>query len=129
MNTHEEKTIGAFIVSPRRSRYLLCLASKKRRGPFLDCLNHCRHLDERFATLMKSNADIAAELRRRGAPDACYVISATEGIDGKTLPLEEAIEAAEMGGWGTIISCLPGRLAYYYGECGECRMILERPSA
>src|SRR5882724_5043538 len=117
MHTHEEKAIRAFIVSPRRSRYLLCLASAKRRGPFLDCLNHCRDLDERFATLVKSNTDIAAELRRRGAPDACYVISATEEIDGKSLSLEEAIKAAEIGGWGTIISCLPGRLAYYYDEC------------
>jgi hypothetical protein len=126
MNTHEEKMVRAFIVSPRRSRYLLCLASAKRRGPFLNCLNHCRDIDERYATLVKSNTDIAAKLRRRGAPDACYLISATEGIDGKVLPLEETIEAAAMGGWGTIISCLPGRLGYYYDECGERRMILER---
>ena len=33
------------------------------------------------------------------------------------------------GGWGTIVSCLPGRLAYYYDEEGARRMLLERAPA
>jgi hypothetical protein len=126
MNPQEEKTIRAFIVPARRPRYLESLASPKRRGRFLDHLNHCRDIDDRFVTPLASNADVAAELRRRGAPDTCYVISNTAGIDGRELPLEEAIEEATMGGWGTIICCIPGRLAYYYDECGERRMLLER---
>jgi len=41
-------------------------------------------------------------------------------------PLDEAVSDAERGGWGMIIGGIPGRLAYYYDECGEWRMLLER---
>ncbi|HUG90964.1 MAG TPA: hypothetical protein VML55_09030 [Planctomycetaceae bacterium] len=69
---------------------------------------------------------MSALLRQRGAPEMCYVISCTSEIDGQRLALEEAIERMQAGGWGTLISCIPGTLACYYDECGERRMILER---
>jgi hypothetical protein len=50
-------------------------------------------------------------------------------IDGRELPLAEAVAAAQAGEWGTLISCVPGRLAFYYGECGVRRMLLERAPA
>jgi hypothetical protein len=43
--------------------------------------------------------------------------------------LREALTALadiELGRWGTLIGCIPGRLAYYCGECGESRTLLER---
>jgi hypothetical protein len=126
MNPNEEAIIRAFISSPRRPRWLESLASAKRRGPMLDRLNHCRDLDERYATLLPSNADVVALLKSHGAPATCYILSCTQGIDGQVLTLDEAVSAAELGGWGTIISCIPGRLAYYYDECGKRRMLLER---
>jgi hypothetical protein len=95
----------------------------------LDHLNHCRDIDERYARLLPSNTNVAALLRGHGAPATCYVLSDTAEIDGRTLPLVEAVEAAELGAWGTILSCIPGRLAYYYDECGERRMLLEREIA
>jgi hypothetical protein len=129
MNAHEQAIIRAFITSPRRTRWLESLASAKRRASMLDRLNHCRDLDERYATLLPSNADVAALLRSHGAPATCYVLSCTDAIDGEVMPLDEAVSAAEMGGWGTIISCIPGRLAYYYDECGARQMLLERAAA
>ena len=126
MNAHEEAIVRAFIDPTRRARWLEALASAKRRVRMLDRLNHCRDLDERYAILLASNTDVLALLRSRGAPGTCYVFSCTGAIDGRMLPLAEAIFAAEAGGWGTIISCIPGRLAYYYDECGERRMLLER---
>ena len=129
MHTHEEATIRAFVVPPRRTRWLESLASAKRRGQFLDRLNHCRDIDERYATPLPSNADIVAVLRAQGAPGTCYVLSNTAALDGRELPLTEAVAEAESGGWGTLISCLPGRLAYYYDEGGERRMLLERKPA
>ncbi|MEI8016952.1 MAG: hypothetical protein WCH39_02075 [Schlesneria sp.] len=42
------------------------------------------------------------------------------------MELSEAISQTELAGWGTIISCIPGQLAYYYGECGELRVLLTR---
>ena len=92
----------------------------------LDRLNHCLDIDERYATVLRSNANVVALLRSHGAKKTCYVLSCAKDLDGKTLPVDEAVSAASLGGWGTIISCIPGRLAYYYGECGERRMLLER---
>jgi hypothetical protein len=42
------------------------------------------------------------------------------------MPLEEAVAAAEAGGWGTIVICIPRQLAYYFDECGERRALLVR---
>ena len=44
------------------------------------------------------------------------------------LPLAEAVWEATAAGWGTLLGCVPGRLAYYYDECGLRRMLLERPA-
>ena len=129
MHAHEEATIRAFIIPPRRPRWLESLAAEKRRASFLDRLNHCRDIDERYATPVPSNADVFALLKARGAPVTCYVLSATAALDARELPLAEAVAELERGGWGTIISCLPGRLAYYYDECGERRLLLERGPA
>jgi hypothetical protein len=129
MNAAEEAIIRAFIIPARRTRWLESLASAKRRPSMLDRLNHCRDLDERYSTLLPSNANVVALLRSRGAPAVCYVLSCTANIDGQTLPLDEAVAAAELGGWGTIVSCIPGHLAYYYDECGERRMLLERAAS
>jgi len=127
MNEIEEAIIRAFITPARRKRWLESLASAKRRARMLDRLNHCRDLDERYATLLPSNTDIVALLRSRGAPEICYVLSGTKEIDGQMLPLAEAVWAAELGGWGTILSCTKGQLGYYYDECGtQRRMLLER---
>jgi hypothetical protein len=129
MYPHEEATIRAFITPPRRTRWLESLASAKRRAPFLDCLNHCQDIDERYATPLPSNADVVEALQARGAPATCHLLSATTALDGREMPLAEAVAESEMGGWGTIICCLPGRLAYYYDECGERRFLLERGPA
>lgn len=126
MHPHEEATIRTFIDPHRRPRWLESLASAERRSIFLDRLNHCRDLDERYATPLPSNADVVAILKARGAPRNCYILSADDSLDGREMPLEEAMVESMRGGWGTILCCLPGRLAYYYDECGERRFLLER---
>lgn len=126
MHPTEAAIIDAFIAPHRRERWRLSLDSDKRRCRFLDCLNHCRDLDPRYAQELASNADVLGLLKSHGAGDRCYVVSAATEIDGQELPLPDAIAAASHHGWGTIISCLPGRLAYYYDECGERRFLLVR---
>jgi len=115
------------VVRERRERYRFLLGDPKRRREGLDRLNHCRDLDERHATWLPSNADVVGMLRDAGAPEQAYVISATPAIDGRTMALADAVREAAMGGWGTLVSCLPGRLAFYYDELGERRAILRRP--
>jgi hypothetical protein len=126
MNEIEEAIIRAFITPARRTRWLESLASTKRRARMLDRLNHCRDLDERYATPLPSNTDVVALLRSRGAPAMCCVLSCTKEIDGQTLPLSEAFWAVELSGLGAIISCIAGQLGYYYDEWGERRILLER---
>jgi hypothetical protein len=64
---------------------------------------------------------------RKGAPDTCYVISEDDDLDGKEMPLAEALKTIIGRGIGTFLSCVPGRLAYFEDE--ECRWILERKKA
>ena len=126
MHPIEAAIIDAFIASHRRQRWRLSLSSEKRRGKFLDCLNHCRDFDPRYAQSLASNTDILGLLQSHGAGERCYVVSAAAEIDGQEMLLSDAIAAAEQHGWGTILSCLPGQLAYYYDECGERRFLLLR---
>lgn len=123
MSPHEEATIRAFIVPHRRSRWLQALSSPKRRPQFLDCLNHCSDFDPRYATPLPSKTDVLALLLDHGAPTECHLLSDVAELDGRELPLAEAIQQVAEAGWGTIISCLPGRLAYYRDEEG-CRQFL-----
>ena len=129
MHPHEEAAILAFIAPSCRARWLAKLASAKHRRPFLDRLNHCPDIDGRYATPLPSSADVVALLRSRGALASCHVISDIAAIDGCELPLTEAVDRAELGGFGTLVSCVPGRLGYYYDESGARRLLLERPDA
>lgn len=120
----EDMIVRAFIAPHRRSRWLSSLGSAKRRPGFLDCLNHCRDLDPRYAYLMPSNADVFAILVSQGAPKNCHVISAIPVLDGRDMVLEDVVTEAELAGWGTLISCIPGRLGCYLDEAGSGRRLL-----
>lgn len=123
---HEEAVVRAFVAPARRGRWLEALADPARRSRFLDRLNHCPDFDPRFVTPVPGGVDVAALLRSRGAPPTCHALSAADDLDGRELPLEQAVAEVEKAGWGTVISCIPGRLAYYHDECGERRLLLER---
>ncbi len=124
----EEATIQAFVIKEKKQRYLEMLANPQKRAKLLDGLNHCSDLDERFTTPVCWH-EALDELRKRGAPEQCHVISSISEFDGRDLPLAAALPLIEQGGWGAILSCIPWRLAYYFDECGFRRWILERPDA
>jgi hypothetical protein len=126
MNEDEEAIIRTFIIREKRKRYLELFGNKKRRGETTDCLNHFRDLDQRYCTIVPSTGNVVALLQAKGAPNACSIISNIREIDGRTMPLIEAIGIIECEGWGSLVGCIPGRLAYYYGEQGEQRLILEK---
>lgn len=123
----EEATIRAFMRKERRERWVAGLASAKRRPRMLDKLNHTDDIDEKHATVLPGGADIESELRRRGAGEICHVISDNADLDGRDLSLGEALRKMEEGTWGTLICCVPGRLAYYMSESGVTRLLLYRP--
>ncbi|MGH8435071.1 MAG: hypothetical protein ACRERX_11440 [Pseudomonas sp.] len=130
MLAHEAGFINAFVVENRRERYLGLLRSAAGRTKFVKRLAHFKELDQRFATRVTNDRRDAQSLRdnlvARGAPASCHVISELAAIDGQEIPLESALRAVVGSGMGTIISCVPGQLAYFEGEEPGERYILER---
>src|SRR4051812_29884436 len=115
----EDATVRGFIVPAKRDRYATLLGNAKKRGRILDGLNHCHDFDPRYATALPSTADVPALLRAHGATAACQVISDCREIDGRTMPIEDAVREAEASGSGSLLCCVPGQLGYYVGESGE----------
>ena len=111
MNSHEEQFARCFIVPQKRARYLALLASSRGRAKLLNGFNHCRDLDSRFAkeipSAQQSVDSIEALLRRKGAPDICYVMSDNRAIDGKEMSLPDALLETVGMDAGTLI-CLTG---------------------
>jgi len=64
-----------------------------------------------------------AILKRLGAPDNCWVISEGD-LDGQEVNLLAALKEVVGYGMGTLISCIPGRLAYFESE--DERYILQK---
>lgn len=130
MNPHEEQFARSFVVPKKRDRYLTLLESKRGRAKLLDGFNHCHDLDPRYAKLLPSNEQSATSieslLRRKGAPETCYVMSDNRDIDGREMSLSDALTETLGMDAGTLISCVPGKLAYFELEGFDGRYILER---
>jgi hypothetical protein len=126
----EEAFVRAFIVTDKQSRYITMLGSPKRRRDFLDRLNRQLDYDASFATTVpageQTSSAIVRLLTQRGAPSSCHVISSDPKLDGRDLPLSEALDHVVGSGLGTVLSCIPGRLAYYEAEDAGERYILSR---
>lgn len=122
----ENATIRVFIVPARRERYVAMLGNAKRREKLRGKLDHCHDFDVRYATTVEGSVDAYGLLVSHGAPAMCHVISSFRGIDGRSLALAEAVDAADRFGCGTLLCCLPGELAFYIGESGEQRLLLRR---
>ncbi len=129
----ERATILAFFKPERRARYLGLIESAKGRRKVVNQLAHFRELDERFRRPLPKGLNrwemVAELLSQRGARPTCYVISEETDVDGATLELNTALAAVYGSGMGTILSCIPGKLAYYEGEYMDESCILERHNA
>jgi hypothetical protein len=125
---HEEELIKAFFVPTKRERYLDMVAKPKGRKKFLGELAHFKALDPRccFAIpkVEHTAEQIAAFLTRNGAPPSCWVTSEDSDLDGREIPLLEALKHVLGCQMGTFLSCIPGKLAYFEDE--EDRWFLER---
>jgi hypothetical protein len=127
---HEAAFIRAFIIPTKRDRLVELLGKPKRRRDVLRTLYHFADLDPRFISRIPAAEDsvegIEALLRSRGAPDLCYAISTDSDLDGKTVPLREALTRIRGLGHGTLLSCVHGSLGYFEGEDIGARYVLER---
>lgn len=127
---HEEAFVKAFIRSEKRARWAQALADHRRRGEFLDQLNQNLPYLHEFATDVPGSQDFPGELLRllqaKGAGPRCHVIADGLKIDGRELPLAEALNEIFLNRFGAVLSCLPGRLAYYKPESPRRGVLLER---
>jgi hypothetical protein len=125
---HESGLVKAFFLPQRQERYLELLAKPKRRTDIIREFAHFKHLDPRWVVRIAPSSrrpgSVYEILRERGALEICYGFSEWSEIDGKTLPLLDALRTVIGSGMGTFLSCLPGRLAYFEDE--DMRCILER---
>jgi hypothetical protein len=126
---HEEHLIRAFFPPTKRERYLEMIANPKKRRKFLRELAHFKSLDPSFCVALPKGVhapeEIAAFLKRKGAPETCWVTSEDSTIDGKQIPLVDALKSVVGYQMGTFLSCITGRLVYFEDE--EDRWVLERP--
>jgi hypothetical protein len=127
---HERGLIRAFILPERQERYLELLAKPKRRKDIPSAFAHFKHLDLRFAVAIPPSQqhakDITQILKSRQAPNACFALSEDTNLDGREVPLAEALESIVGYGMGTFLSCIPGQLGYFEDE--DQRWILEPKS-
>jgi hypothetical protein len=128
---HEDSLIGAFVKRSKRDRYREIVSNPRLRRKFTDRLAHFTDFDPKYRLPIPSNRlfvdNIARELQKRHSPNIVYAISEDPALDQKELPLVEALSQIVGRGMGTVLSCIPRRLAFV--ETEEERFILERHDA
>jgi hypothetical protein len=125
----EEATLRTFVVAAKRDRLLALFGSSKRRRQARDALNHFADWDRRFAQPVDSSADVLALLRETGAPSECHVMSDSSELDGRDMPLDEAVSACESYSFASVLCCVPGQIAFFFDEVAapRNRVLLRRP--
>ena len=130
INSHEALFVRSFVTEAKQKRFLQLLSSKKGRAKLRQNLAHYVSFQEKFAKPIPASAQsveaILQLLGRKNAPNACYVISESDDLDGRNLELSEVIKKTVGAGMGTIVSCIPGVLAYFEGKKPATRIVLEK---
>ena len=112
----------------KRDRYREILSNPRLRHKFTNQLAHFTDFDPKYRLPIPSKKlfvnNIALELQKRHSPNIVFAISEDPSLDQKELPLVEALKQIVGRGMGTVLSCVPGRLAFV--ETEDERFILER---
>jgi hypothetical protein len=126
----EHALIAAFVKRNKRDRYREFLSNPRLRHKFTNQFAHFSDFEPRYRLSIPSNKlfveNIALELQKRHSPQIVFAISEDPALDEEELPLVEALKQVVGRGMGTVLSCLPGRLAFV--ETEDERFILERQS-
>jgi hypothetical protein len=125
---NELSLISAFVTRSKRDRYREFVSIPKLRHKFTSRLAHFADFDPKYRVPIASNKlfvnNIALELRKRHSPIVVFAISEDPALDQREIPLADALPRIVGAGMGTILSCIPGRLAFV--ETEDERFILER---
>jgi hypothetical protein len=125
---NELSLIAAFVNRNRRDRYREFVSNPRLRHKFTNQLAHFSDFDPKYRLSIPSDSlfadNIAYELKKRHSPHIVFAISENPALDQKELPLVNALHQTVGRGMGTVLSCIPGRLAFV--ETEDERFILER---
>ncbi len=125
-----EQLLARFFIPTKRERYAEMIGHPKKRPKFLRELAHFKSLDPRYLVAMPPKKlfpeKIAAVLIEKGAPELCWITSEDSNLDGREMLLLEALKEIVGRQMGTLLTCIPGTLAYFEGEGMGDRWILER---
>ncbi|MES2221781.1 MAG: hypothetical protein V4587_12545, partial [Acidobacteriota bacterium] len=120
--------IAAFVKRNKRDRYRDLVSDSRLRHQFTGRLAHFQNFDPQYRLPIPSNKlfvdSITRELERRHSPRIVFAISENPTLDEKEVSLVEALQQVVGRGMGTILSCIPGRLAFV--ETEDERFILQR---
>jgi hypothetical protein len=125
---NELSLIAAFVNRNKRDRYREFVSNPRLRHKFTNQLAHFSDFDPKYRLSIPSDSlfadNIAYELKKRHSPHIVFAISENPALDQKELPLVNALHQTVGRGMGTVLSCIPGRLAFV--ETEDERFILER---
>lgn len=120
MDAHESGFIKSFVIPRKQEKYLQLLSNAKVRKKLLDRFNHCQDLDFAHASVippeLATQHDLISYLQKKGAPQTVHVIADESELDGQKLSLEAALAFATSHDFAVVISCLPGKLAFFKPE-------------
>jgi hypothetical protein len=117
MNEHEAGFL-MFLEQPQRRRLqTLFERGDKRRRDIRALLPHRITLDRRYCENL-AGADqtlsrVLSILEQKGAGPSCFLVAQSSVLDGREMPLADALDAILGMGNGAYISCIPGRLGFY----------------
>src|SRR5260221_521362 len=114
---YERAIIDLFMAPERRER--LHMFRERRRDELVQALHTPKFLDPAVTIPVTVRtgqiANIVELMRKHGATDQCYAISAQENVDARLLPIEEALR--EVAGFSveTVLFCPGTRVGHYEG--------------
>jgi hypothetical protein len=128
---NELSLIAAFVKRSKRDRYREILSNPRLRHKFTNQLAHFNDFDPKHRLPIASNKlsvdNIAQELQKRHSPRIIFAISEDPALDQKELPLVDALKEVVGRGMGTVLCCIPGRLAFVETEDERFILYLHDP--
>jgi len=134
LNPHEEAVIRQLFAHDRRLTFLHGLSGTAKRRQHTLASHLCHFYDwasdctvDRVPEPARTAEGIHRLLHEKHAPNTCHIMSSDPDLDGRDMELMEAVRAT-LEAWPecTIISCKPGRLAFYQDEYQDEAYIIAR---
>ncbi len=130
LKDRDRAVIESFIQQSKRQRWLELMQSEKGRNKLRSALAHFAGFDPATIVPISPNQQDPRSIHRlltdSGAPRFCSLISENANWDELDMELDIALKEIVGYGFGTIVNCVPGKLAYFEGEGPKRRFILKK---